>query len=235
MILQATTPPPATPTPSPAPAAVAGQAVAATPVSSLQTLDELLGRPATPADVRQIRSRADRLSDQITSAQGRRDEVAQEYAQASDPAIRQGLQNRLKVLDDRLAQLELDIAFNSKLNAAIPPQLLTQASSTSSGRMTESPIAGLSQGGFIAISIVLTIFVLAPIATAFARRIWRKPQAPAHNAQLAATNERMERIEQAIDAVAIEVERISEGQRFVTQLLAKRENQAVGAGDAVGS
>ena len=32
--------------------------------------------------------------------------------------------------------------------------------------------------------------------------------------------ERLERIERAIEAVAIEVERISEGQRFVTNLLA---------------
>jgi hypothetical protein len=33
---------------------------------------------------------------------------------------------------------------------------------------------------------------------------------------------RLERIEHAIDAMAVEVERISEGQRFVTKLLADR-------------
>jgi len=32
---------------------------------------------------------------------------------------------------------------------------------------------------------------------------------------------RLERIEQAVDAVAIEVERISEGQRFTTKLLSE--------------
>lgn len=43
---------------------------------------------------------------------------------------------------------------------------------------------------------------------------------------------RLDRIEQAIEAVAVEVERISEGQRFVTKLLAERtkEPQGVGAG-----
>lgn len=35
-------------------------------------------------------------------------------------------------------------------------------------------------------------------------------------------DERFTRLEQAVDAVAIEVERISEGQRFVTRLLAER-------------
>jgi hypothetical protein len=33
---------------------------------------------------------------------------------------------------------------------------------------------------------------------------------------------RLERMEQAIDSVAIEVERISEGQRFTTKLLSER-------------
>jgi hypothetical protein len=34
--------------------------------------------------------------------------------------------------------------------------------------------------------------------------------------------DRMSRIEQAVDAIAIEVERMSEGQRFTTRLLAER-------------
>jgi hypothetical protein len=37
---------------------------------------------------------------------------------------------------------------------------------------------------------------------------------------------RLERIEQAVDAIAIEVERISEGQRFTTKLLTERANDA---------
>ncbi|MDQ6827864.1 MAG: hypothetical protein M3081_03260 [Gemmatimonadota bacterium] len=36
-------------------------------------------------------------------------------------------------------------------------------------------------------------------------------------------DERLLRIEQAVDAIAVEVERISEGQRFTTKLLADRE------------
>jgi hypothetical protein len=34
------------------------------------------------------------------------------------------------------------------------------------------------------------------------------------------TTARLERMEQAMDAIAIEIERVSEGQRFVTRLLA---------------
>ena len=40
--------------------------------------------------------------------------------------------------------------------------------------------------------------------------------------QLHAIDDRLARIEQAVDAMAVEVERISEGQRFTTKLLADR-------------
>ena len=41
--------------------------------------------------------------------------------------------------------------------------------------------------------------------------------------------ERMSRIEQAVDSIALEVERMSEGQRFTTRLLAERFGDQAGA------
>jgi hypothetical protein len=41
---------------------------------------------------------------------------------------------------------------------------------------------------------------------------------------------RLERMEHAIDAIAIEVERISEGQRFTTKLLSDRESHSLPVG-----
>ena len=40
---------------------------------------------------------------------------------------------------------------------------------------------------------------------------------------------RLDRIEQAVDTIAIEVERVSEGQRFTSRLLAEREPNRVPA------
>jgi hypothetical protein len=37
-----------------------------------------------------------------------------------------------------------------------------------------------------------------------------------------ASDERLARMEQAVEAIAIEIERVSEGQRFVTKLLSER-------------
>jgi hypothetical protein len=43
---------------------------------------------------------------------------------------------------------------------------------------------------------------------------------------------RLERIEQAVDAIAVEVERISEGQRFTTKLLSEGRGNALPSGAA---
>ena len=70
--------------------------------------------------------------------------------------------------------------------------------------------------GFFA--MVATIAVGAPLARAFARRMERESKTKV----APEVTSRLERIEQAVDAIAIEVERISEGQRFTTKLLTER-------------
>jgi hypothetical protein len=79
----------------------------------------------------------------------------------------------------------------------------------------------LAIGGFFFTVIVLSLGI--PLVRAWIRRKDREPVAPAPDAEHA---QRLERIERAIEAIAIEVERISEGQRFVTKLLADRKADA---------
>jgi hypothetical protein len=59
-----------------------------------------------------------------------------------------------------------------------------------------------------------------PIARAIARRMDREAVQPKVPLELQG---RLERMEQAIDSIAVEVERISEGQRFTTKLLSDRQ------------
>src|SRR5215472_9822406 len=69
------------------------------------------------------------------------------------------------------------------------------------------------------ICIAATIIGL-PIALAWSKRLAARPHEPD---RLPDVNARLERMEHAIDSIAVEVERISEGQRFTTKLLAERE------------
>jgi hypothetical protein len=46
---------------------------------------------------------------------------------------------------------------------------------------------------------------------------------------MARLDERLQRMEQGIDAMAVEIERISEGQRFTTRLLSERSGERLNA------
>ena len=78
------------------------------------------------------------------------------------------------------------------------------------------PIAGMSMIVLLALGI--------PFVRALVRRWDREPLQATAPPDVAA---RLERIEQAVEAVAIEVERISEGQRFTTKLLSDRAGEVV--------
>lgn len=70
--------------------------------------------------------------------------------------------------------------------------------------------------GAFATAIVLAIGV--PLARAYSRRLDAESKNPRLPAEV---TDRLERMEQALDSVALEVERISEGQRFTTKLLSE--------------
>lgn len=72
--------------------------------------------------------------------------------------------------------------------------------------------------GFFGTIVVLALGV--PIVRAWARKKDREPVDPA---ALRLIDERLARIERAVDAMAIEIERVSEGQRFVTRILGEKE------------
>ena len=84
------------------------------------------------------------------------------------------------------------------------------------------------------IAIMSILFIGFPLAITFARILWRRTSnAPVASPQMnAESTRRFDRIEQSVDAIAIEVERISENQRYLTKLLAEpRQNASVASGD----
>jgi hypothetical protein len=73
--------------------------------------------------------------------------------------------------------------------------------------------------------------MLVAIAYMYFNRSKARPPQAAHLAP--ATEDRLERIERAVDSIAIEVERISEAQRFTARLLAEgRRPDALAAADS---
>jgi hypothetical protein len=123
-----------------------------------------------------------------------------------------GLERAADRMEERVEEMDTGESDQSQVvtvsgQPTIPPWL-------NEGRLPDG-VMDLAIGFFIT-CVVIAIGV--PLARAFARRMDRKHPAPA--APMEVTT-RLDRIEQAVDAIALEVERVSEGQRFTTKVLSE--------------
>lgn len=208
--------------------AIQAQAPAATPAPTPQAV---LASPQAPApvtaqDVANLLSRRTELSNQLSSATSRRGDLSRALRTVTDPVDRTGLEQRLATLDQHIGQLDADIAGIEHQLALAPASARagTTAPPYVPNRPPDRPMDWPA--------MVFIIFVLGPLSVAFARRMWRRP-APAPLASAGPESAaRLERIEQAVDAMAIEVERVSEGQRFMTRVLTEQPPRNAGAASA---
>lgn len=139
----------------------------------------------------------------------------------SNPA-RAGVQQKHADMGVKIAQTEGQIAaLKVRLGMEQAPDVYTGVPQTPPmGRQGPDPdmVVGLS--------FLLAIGVFVPLAIARARRIWRGTPKPLPPQVSDGSSARFDRIEQAVDAIAIEIERVSESQRFMTKLMAERGEPA---------
>lgn len=136
------------------------------------------------------------------------------------------------------ARIRAEIAAVDAKNVALEARISEQASKMAEAQFStiaqtvippmpprafgpsQAAINDVFRMGSLAIIVLLTI--------AIARRLWRRPQQapppPPHGATIPPA--RLDRLEHAMDAMAIEIERIAENQRFVTKLLTERGAEA---------
>ena len=174
--------------------------------------------PRTRVEVEELLAQREELSDQLISVSARRRELASEVRNSNDPKTRAGVEDRLAILDQRILQLETDLATTGRQIASAPAGLMATAQHQmrGGGGGGDDFEEGLMIGGF-------SVLLLFPIALFFARRRWRGRFA-GHPAELGTdSGRRLAGLEQGMEAIAIEIERISEGQRFVTRLLSESQ------------
>ena len=182
--------------------------------------------PTTAAEIQRLRAKGRELSNQLGSATDRREDVLRELRDAS-PEARPGLEARLKVLDDRIVSLEQEIASNSRAVANSPLELVQRAEGATAARRS-----GPDPDVVVPVVGIIGVFGVLPLAIGYTVRMLRRPVAPTTaSPRDAQQDERLARMEQSIDAMAIELERITEGQRFVTKLMTE-QGRALGAGAA---
>jgi len=178
--------------------------------------NQVLQIPTSHDEMMALTARREQLNDQLQNVTDRRNDIIEQMRTVPKEAM-PGLQAQLNVLDARVLQLENDLALTGREIAGSSPQLISMADMPSNEDTNGSFDDGVGAG------IGGTFVVMTALLFVMWRR-WRKsPMNRAPRLQ-SADSERLQRLEQGMDAVAIEIERISEGQRFVTKLLSDQRS-----------
>jgi hypothetical protein len=140
-------------------------------------------------------------------------------------ADRKGLEQRITEIDGRISAIDKQIAESEAQiarAAAVPGAVVPPKPIRRDGPPEE----------FFVLSGMFIVLVLLPISLAAARRMWKRGVQTITKLPAELT-ERLTRLEQGMDAVAVEVERIGEGQRYMARLLGEDGSlRAIGAGAA---
>ena len=194
------------------------------PRSQSPTPSQVVGGPSFEVLQTQFAGQAQQLA--VLQAQLR---VIQNRMNVTSPGPElSGLTAQRAGLDNQILKLQIDMAATRAQLASrmgISPEGLGPNGRPITGRPNfDYQRRGPDPDMIVGMSFALAIAVGFPLAVAYARRIWRGK--PAVSAQADAVSPRLERLEQAVDSIAIEIERIAEGQRFVTKVFAERPPQA---------
>ena len=160
------------------------------------------------------------LREQLESLQDQRREIS---SQLQDPMVgganRAGLETHIAEIDARISALDKQItAADAEVAkaASVPGAVVPDPPYVRQGPPEEVFVLG-------GLAIVVLLF---PLTIAYARRLWRRG-AVAVSAIPHELMDRLTRLDQAVDSIAVEVERIGEGQRFVTRVLAGRPAEPI--------
>lgn len=158
-----------------------------------------------------FRAQRRELGSQLEDLQGSRTGLARELEQLpAGSDLRSGLVQHIGAIDARIVAMDKQIAdadAQVARAAAIPGAAVEPPRIPDPGPPDEVWV----------LSGIFMIVVLLPLSIAYARRIWRRGAAVV-TAMPKEIGERLGRMEQVAEATAIEVERIGEGQRFLTKL-----------------
>jgi len=203
-------------TPAPTPAKVAVEQVPTPPAP-----------PVSPALAGQLPSisvlqeQVIGYTQQLAGLRAQRTILQRQINRSSDGGTRAALELRKVPLDAQIAQTELDLA-------GARAQLASRQGTETQPPPAFPPVVrrGFDPDLVVGVFFAFIFAVLMPMSIAMARRVWRST--PKHSLPRAddVIAPRLDRLEQAVDAIAIEIERISEGQRFVTRVLAERPTSA---------
>jgi len=204
------------------PTPVAPQAPAA---PSAAPVISIPGQASAAAVYEALKAQRAELRNQLESLEDKRRDLSQRLEEPMLNATdRKGIEQRVTEVDQRISAIDKQIGESEARiasSAAVPGAVVKEVPQRREGPPDEAWVLG---GMFI-------VIVLLPLSLAMARRIWRRGVATITSLP-AELMERLTRLEQGVDAIAVEVERIGEGQRYMARMAAEDGLRAIGAGAA---
>lgn len=161
------------------------------------------------------RHQREELSNQLNRLEHQRENLAEELAETHmTEAAKRGIEARITAIDARITALDKQLADADAAvarAAAVPGAVVPPPPEIPHGPPEE----------FYVLAGMFLFVVVLPLTIAYARRIWRRGAA-AVTSLPQDIYDRFTRVEQGLDAIAVEVERIGEGQRYLTRLHTER-------------
>jgi len=190
-----------------------------------QLVVPLTAVPQTAAEVRAIRIKIDDMRESLQDFAERRNSVAGNLRRA-DIDARPGYQARLDNLDANINLLQNQITQATLALSQAPASAMVGGTET---RMIMPPMPGGPRDAVQIISVIGSFLVVLSII-GFVRAVVTRRMERSSSRAIAdpETGNQLRQLQQSVDSIAIEVERISEGQRFVTKALAERAPEQLG-------
>jgi hypothetical protein len=163
-----------------------------------------------------LKARENALSDRVRTLSDSREELARDLNERTG-ADRDGIEGQIKQLDGQILQTRAELMDVSKEVAAAAPAQLAETVQTIYRGFDDGDMVG---AGFIGASITFAMFIPLLVRT-FRRRRQVNPGTTTQSSALG--GERIDRMEAAIDSIAVEIERVSENQRFMTRLMTETQ------------
>jgi hypothetical protein len=195
-------------------------AIAQHPITPAAVLTPQAPSAAIPIDALFVR--VGELSQQMSGLRAEREVLVRRIRTMPASGPRADLEAQSVQLTAQLTQVEMQYEATRAQIAArlgVAPGMITNTGISVPPTFIQR--RGPDPDMVVGMSFALAFCIGLPLAIAYARRVWKgtTKTAPARTDE---SNSRLERLEHAVDAIAIEIERVAEGQRFVTKVLAER-------------
>lgn len=184
--------------------------------------------PTSASELRALRERRNELQNQLENVTERRGQLLPQAIIARDGQLRQEIEGRIRTLDERASRLEGELlaaeeAISTALARGVESEgLLVTPPAPPVPRIVQIPWRQpWWQGGHVpAEALLFEALAFVLVGAVLMRWIWKRAQRKAAALPAPADQtDRLNQLQQSVDVIALEVERIAENQRFVSKLL----------------